>query len=160
MCEPITATITRVITKGYAECALWENGAPGKRHCIIEDSFGSRRGAVVELASSSPREEPLARLAYLGGPRLLRHGLPGSGGAGSIADRLTSGGVLALLTFVMAWLMNRRARMRRIMEYRVTRVSLRRLRTCGSPGALLIPGHGGLILVIYMTENQKEECPP
>jgi hypothetical protein len=23
MCEPITATITRVITKGYAECALW-----------------------------------------------------------------------------------------------------------------------------------------
>ena len=55
MCEPITATITRVITKGYAECALWENGAPGKRHCIIEDSFGSRRGAVVELASASPR---------------------------------------------------------------------------------------------------------
>lgn len=68
MCEPITATITRVITKGYAECALWENGAPGKRHCIIEDSFGSRRGAVVELASSSPREEPLARLAYLAVP--------------------------------------------------------------------------------------------
>ena len=44
------------------------------------------------------------------------------GGAGGIADRLTAGGVLALLTFVMAWLMNRRARMRRIMEYRVTRV--------------------------------------
>jgi hypothetical protein len=70
------------------------------------------------------------------------------GGAGSIADRLTSGGVLALLTFVMAWLMNRRARMRRIMEYRVTRVLAPASDISGSPGALLIPGHGGLILVI------------
>lgn len=121
MCEPITATIIRVITKGYAECALWENGAPEKRHCIIEDSFGSRRGAVVELASASPREEPLARLAYLAVPVFFAMGCL-LGGAGGIADRLTAGGVLALLTFVMAWLMNRRARMRRIMEYRVTRV--------------------------------------
>ena len=120
MCEPVAATITRVITKDYAECVLWENGAPGKRHCIIEDPFGARRGDVVELAPASPREEPLARLAYLAVPVFFAMGCL-LGGAGSIADRLTSGGVLALLTFVMAWLMNRRARMRRIMEYRVTR---------------------------------------
>ena len=74
MCEPITATITRVITKGYAECALWENGAPGKRHCIIEDSFGSRRGAVVELASATPRPT--------GAPGECRRVRTGGGGTG------------------------------------------------------------------------------
>ena len=91
MCEPVAATITRVITKDYAECVLWVNGAPGKRHCIIEDPFGARRGDVVELAPASPREEPLARLAYLAVPVFFAMGclLGGAGGVEGVICALS-----------------------------------------------------------------------
>lgn len=116
----VTATVTDILTEGYIEVAPWEDGKPGARRCIAETfEEKQRRGDVVELKSAKPWDEPIARIAYLIVPVLFVFGYAVN--SGSVPDKLLSGLILGGLGFVLAWLMNRRARLRRRLEYRVTR---------------------------------------
>jgi hypothetical protein len=115
----VMATITRVITQGYAEAVLWENGEPGKERCVAENLEKAKRGDVVELKPAKPWKKARGEwLPYLVVPLFFVIGmLLERGGAG--AEHLLSGGILALLGFLLIWLTTRRTRMRRAMRYEV-----------------------------------------
>lgn len=116
----VTATVTDILTEGYIEVAPWVDGKPGSERCIAETfEKKQRRGDVVELKPAKPWDEPIARVAYLIVPILFIFGYAVNGG--SVLDKALSGLILGGLGFVLAWLMNRRARLRRRLEYRVTR---------------------------------------
>ena len=116
----VTATVTDILTEGYIEVAPWEDGKPGPNRCIAETfEEKQRRGDVVELKPAKPWDEPIARIAYLIVPVLFLFGFGVNGGP--VMDKVLSGLILGGLGFVLAWLMNRRARLRRRLEYRVTR---------------------------------------
>ena len=116
----ITATVTDILTEGYIEVAPWEDGKPGANRCIAETfEKKQRRGDVVELKPAKPWDEPIARIAYLIVPVLFLFGYALN--RSSVPEKVLSGLILGVLGFVLAWLMNRRARLRRRLEYRVTR---------------------------------------
>ena len=116
----VTATVTDILTEGYIEVAPWVDGKPGPDRCIAETfEKKQRRGDVVELKPAKPWDEPIARTAYLIVPVLFLFGFGVNGG--SVMDKVLSGLILGGLGFVLAWLMNRRARLRRRLEYRVAR---------------------------------------
>lgn len=116
----VTATVTDILTEGYIEVAPWEDGKPGPDRCIAETfEKKQRRGDVVELKSAKPWDEPIARVAYLIVPVLFVFGYTVN--SGSVWEKALSGLILGGLGFVLAWLMNRRARLRRRLEYRVVR---------------------------------------
>lgn len=117
----VIATVTDVLAQGYVEVALWENGRPGKTREIAESGEKKvKRGDVVELKSANPRDERIARLAYIApviffvlGMLLVR--------TDAWIERILTGAILGFLTWILAWLMNRRARLRRRMKWRVTK---------------------------------------
>ena len=116
----VTATVTDILTEGYIEVAPWVDGKPGPERCIAETfEEKQRRGDVVELKPAKPWDEPIARVAYIIVPILFIFGCGVN--SGSVLEKVLSGLILGGLGFVLAWLMNRRARLRRRLEYRVTR---------------------------------------
>lgn len=122
----IFATVTDILTEGFAEVAVWEDGAPGKHRAIAEfdKKLKARRGDEVELKNAGPRDMREARLAYVLPLLLAVFGLLLSGGAWT--EKLLNAAILGFLGFIVAWLMNRRARLLRRREYTVSRVTKRR----------------------------------
>lgn len=122
----ITATVTDIFTSGFVEVIPWEeNGAPGKRRCVASDSTDAKRGDTVELEPAEPWDDRFARVAYIAPLVFFLLGLFLFHSRGWL-NSLAIGAILALLTFVMAWLMNRRARLRRRLEYHVVRILSRK----------------------------------
>lgn len=118
------AQVTHIFCENYIEIALLENGAPGSRRCVAEDFEKAKRGDLVEVKPATPWDEPIARIAYLAAPALFLLGMI-VGGRLALPDRLLASALLALLGLCVGWLMNRRARLRRRLEYRVVRVTQR-----------------------------------
>lgn len=118
------AQVTHIFCENYIEVALLEDGKPGERRCVAEDFEKAKRGDLVEVKPAKPWDEPIARLAYLIPAALFVLGLI-IGGRLALPERLLASAMLALLGFCAAWLMNRRARLRRRLEYRVVRVTKR-----------------------------------
>ena len=139
MAKTIPARVMRVMTSGYAEVQLpLEDTACTMRchQCSHDDCprFSSasqraiaqcqgdvRRGDIIELEPAKLYETRGARLAYAVVPVMFLLGC----GFGrmmeyDLANTLVMGGIMALLNFVLAWIMNRRARMRRIMAWSMT----------------------------------------
>ena len=98
------AQVTHIYCENYIEVAILENGEPGPRRCVAEDFENSKRGDLVEVKPAKPWNEPIAKYAYAIPVALF---------------------LLGLLGFCVAWLMNRRARLRRRLEYQVVRVTKR-----------------------------------
>ena len=116
------ATVTDVLTQGYVEIALWEDGQPGKTREIAETGDRKvKRGDVVEVRPIQPKNEPVARIAYAATVVFFLFGLLLSKNF-SWPERLLNGAILAFLTFILAWLMNRRARLRRRMAWKVVKL--------------------------------------
>ena len=118
------AQVTHIFCENYIEVALLENGVPGPRRCVAEDYENAKRGDLVELKPATPWNEPIAKLAYLVAPVLFLLGLI-VGGRLALPERLLASSLLALLGLCVGWLMNRRARLRRRLEYRVVRITKR-----------------------------------
>lgn len=118
------AQVTHIFCENYIEIALLENGAPGSQRCVAEDFEKAKRGDLVEVKPAAPWDEPIAKLAYLASPALFLLGMI-AGGRLALPERLLAAALLALLGLCVGWLMNRRARLRRRLEYRVVRVTQR-----------------------------------
>lgn len=118
------AVVSHIFCENYIEVTLLEDGVPGQRRCVAEDFEKAKRGDTVELKPATPWNEPIAKLAYLIVPALFVLGLVVGGGL-DLPERLLASGLLALLGLCVGWLMNRRARLRRRLEYRVIRVTKR-----------------------------------
>ena len=118
------AQVTHIFCENYIEVALLEDGKPGERRCVAEDFEKAKRGDLVEIKPAKPWDEPIAKYAYLIPAVLFVLGLA-IGGRLALPQRLLASAMLALLGFCVAWLMNRRSRLRRRLEYRVVRVTKR-----------------------------------
>ena len=118
------AQVTHIYCDNYIEVTLLEDGVPGKRRGVAEDFEKAKRGDLVEIKPAKPWNEPIAKIAYGIPVILFLVGLV-VGGRLALPERLLASALLALLGLFMAWLMNRRARMRRRLEYRVIRVTKR-----------------------------------
>ena len=118
------AQVTHIFCENYIEVAPFEDGKPGARRCVAEDFEKAKQGDLVELKPAKPWDEPIAKYAYLIPVVLFIFGVV-IGGRMALPERLLASALLALLGFCMAWLMNRRSRLRRRLEYRVVRVTKR-----------------------------------
>ena len=118
----VRATVTDVFTSGYVEVAPWENGQPGSRREVAEVDYKKpRRNDLVELNSAQPRNDRIARIAYIGPFLFFVFGMLITKNY-DLTQRLLTGAILFVMTFVMAWLMNRPARLRRRLSWRVSRL--------------------------------------
>lgn len=122
------AKVTDILTTAFAEVALLDaNGEPEKRkRHIAEDTAARRkdrakRGDIVELEPVDNRIVKIARIAYIMPVILLVLGmvLPKSY---TMQERVITGVVLGVMGFVIAWLMNRRARLLQRKEYDIVDV--------------------------------------
>lgn len=118
----VQATVTNVFTNGYVEVAPWENGAPGERREVAETAYKKpRRNDVVEMVPAKPQNTPVARIAYIAPVFFFAFGVYITGSY-DLFQRLLTGAIMFGMTFVMAWLMNRSARLRRRLSWSVSRV--------------------------------------
>lgn len=120
MAAVVRGTVTDILTEGFAEVTLPAEGEERGRRCVAANDLNAKRGDEVEMKPAKPWNDPMARLAYLQVPVLFLLGLFFD--RGGTWERILSGLILAALGFVLGWLMNRRARLRRRLEYRIVRV--------------------------------------
>ena len=118
-----TATVTDILTKGFAEVMIPPEDGGKSRRCIAANDLDAKRGDLVELKPATPWNDPIARTSYLMVPALFLLGLYLD--QGKLSERVLSGLILAALGFILSWLMNRRARLRRRLEYRIVHITKR-----------------------------------
>ena len=137
----VPAKITKIMTKGYAEILLPEDGWQCDLNCrycpnnpgphlhnkceraVAECFDDARRGDLIAVQPAKSYETKGARLAYLIVPIMFVLGCVfGKIMNYDLANTLVMGGVMAFLNLVLAWLMNRQARMRRVIEWRMVDV--------------------------------------
>lgn len=121
MAATVRGTVTDILTEGFAEVTLPAEGGGKGRRCVAANDLDAKRGDEVEMKPAKPWNDAFARWAYLQVPVLFLLGLFLS--RGDTLDRILSGLILGALGFVLGWLMNRRARLRRRLEYRIVRVT-------------------------------------
>lgn len=115
------ATITHIFTKDYVEVAL--SDGPGQMRAVAEAHEKVMRGDAVALEPAMPRQEPGTWIIYaLPVISFILGYFLGRAAQLDVANRLAAGCVLGVLAFVLAWIANRRTRLRRVMKYRVIRV--------------------------------------
>ena len=120
----VTAKVIKVLTTDFAEVAILDNGELSKEHYIAEFEGNKekvRRDDYVEMVPKEGRIMNTSRWAYL---------LPVIGIIFAIfitvgrawEERILTAFLLGLMTFIVAWLMNRRSRMLKRREFKVTKI--------------------------------------
>ena len=123
----IYAKVTRVMTTDFAEISILDgiDGEPIDETTYIAEFEGKkdnvRRDDIVEVVTADNRIMNESRIAYI---------LPVVGAvlgflftAGkATGERILSAFLLALMLFIVAWVMNRRSRMLKYRKYRVKKI--------------------------------------
>ena len=123
----IYAKVTRIMTTDFAEVSILDgiDGEPIDDTTYIAEFEGKkdnvRRDDIVEVVTADNRIMNESRIAYI---------LPVVGAvlgflftAGkSTGERVLSAFLLALMLFIVAWVMNRRSRMLKYRKYRVKKI--------------------------------------
>ena len=123
----IYAKVTRVMTTDFAEISILDgiDGEPIDDTTYIAEFEGKkdnvRRDDIVEVVTADNRIMNESRIAYI---------LPVVGAvlgflftAGkATGERILSAFLLALMLFIVAWVMNRRSRMLKYTKYRVKKI--------------------------------------
>ena len=135
------AKINKVMTKGYAEilvadadwqCDLDCNVCPNNpcphihKSCergMAECFDSARRGDLILVEPAKGYDTKYARSAYLMVPVAFVLGCVfGKSMHYDLANTLVMGGLMTVLSFALAWLMNKQARMRRVIDWRMVDV--------------------------------------
>lgn len=124
--EKIEAKVTDILTTGFAEVVLLGENEETKddsgRHiAIFNKEEKVHRGDIVEITPFDPREIKEARIAYILPVLVFGFGILITGKL-EWGERILSAGILAFMTFIVSWLMNRRARLLKRQEYKVVRI--------------------------------------
>jgi positive regulator of sigma E activity len=123
----IYAKVTRIMTTDFAEVSILDgiDGEPIDDTTYIAEFEGKkdnvRRDDIVEVVTADNRIMNESRIAYI---------LPVVGAvlgflftAGkATGERILSAFLLALMLFIVAWVMNRRSRMLKYRKYRVKKI--------------------------------------
>ncbi|MBQ6663918.1 MAG: SoxR reducing system RseC family protein [Firmicutes bacterium] len=121
----LKAKVTDVLTTGFAEVDLIGDDfeSLGEERCIaqFEKKVKVHRGDYVELVLLPSRRMTEARIAYIIPLICFAFGVLVTKTLGW-GERILSGVILAVMAFVVSWLMNRRARLLQRQEYEVVRV--------------------------------------
>ena len=136
--KKMPAKIYKVMTRGYAEILLAEDGwqcdmdcqvCPNNpcphihnkcEHAMAECYDAARRGDLIMVEPAKGYNTKYARSAYIMVPLAFVLGCVfGRSMNYDLANTLVMGGLMTVLSFLLAWLMNKQARMRRIIEWRM-----------------------------------------
>ena len=123
----IYAKVTRVMTTDFAEVSILDgiDGEPIDDTTYIAEFEGKkdnvRRDDIVEVVTAENRIMNESRIAYI---------LPVVGavlgflltGGKATGERLLAAFLLALMLFIVAWVMNRRSRMLKYRKYRTKKI--------------------------------------
>lgn len=134
----IPAKVLKNMTKGYSEILLpvkgWQcdmdcAGCPHNpcphfskqsEHAMMECYEDVRRGDVVAVEAAKGYDTKYARTAYIMVPIAIVLGCAFGRSMGyDLANTLVMGGLMAVLSFLLAWLMNKQARLRRVIDWRM-----------------------------------------
>ncbi len=120
--------VTDVLSTGYLEVApLNAAGEPGRTRVIAQESKRKRkerakRGDIVELQEIVAEEGRSNRVFFYIIPiALLVLGILITGSR-SWPERILTGVILGIMGFVVAWILNRKARLSRRQEFEIIRV--------------------------------------
>ena len=132
--ERIVAKVTDVMTTDFAEVRVIDDTEQNAGFDVAENKKGERyiaqfdkkklnvrRGDIVEIVPLASRTMTEARIAYIGPLLCFIVGFLVSKNL-EIGERILSGAILAVMAFVISWLMNRRARMLKRQEYKVVSI--------------------------------------
>lgn len=135
------AKIGRVLTKGYAEILLprdlWQcDGSciPCQKdpcplfdgdcdRAVAENHTRAERGDLVEIRAAQARRDRSYQAVYVVPVLMFFAGcFLGRLLGQSLLELVLTGAILALLTFTIAWIMNRGNRMRQVISYEVVQI--------------------------------------
>jgi len=136
--KKMPAKVNKIMTKGYAEILLpvadWQcdmdclvcpnNPCPhihNKCERAMAECFDDvRRGDLIMVEPAKGYDTKYARSAYIMVPIAFVLGcLFGKSMGYDLTNILVMGGLMTVLSFLLAWLMNKQARMRRVIEWRM-----------------------------------------
>lgn len=123
----IYAKVTRVMTTDFAEVSILDgiDGEPIDDTTYIAEFEGKkdnvRRDDIVEVVTAENRIMNESRVAYILPVVGAVLGFLFTGGKAT-GERLLAAFLLALMLFIVAWVMNRRSRMLKYRKYRVKKI--------------------------------------
>ncbi|MBP3758926.1 MAG: SoxR reducing system RseC family protein [Firmicutes bacterium] len=123
----IYAKVTRVMTTDFAEVSILDgiDGEPIDDTTYIAEFEGKkdnvRRDDIVEVVTAENRIMNESRIAYILPVVGAVLGFLFTGGKAT-GERLLAAFLLALMLFIVAWVMNRRSRMLKYRKYRVKKI--------------------------------------
>lgn len=121
------AKVTDELSKGFVEVApLDAAGNPGRERFIAEDpgrkKARARRGDIVEISQIESSTEKTKRVYFYIIPIVLFVLGILMTGSNALPERILSGVILGFMGFVVAWILNRRARLAHRQVYHVLRI--------------------------------------
>jgi len=123
----IYAKVTRVMTTDFAEVSILDgiDGEPIDDTTYIAEFEGKkdnvRRDDIVEVVTAENRIMNESRIAYILPVVGAVLGFLFTGGKAT-GERLLAAFLLALMLFIVAWVMNRRSRMLKYRKYRIKKI--------------------------------------
>lgn len=123
----IYAKVTRVMTTDFAEVSILDgiDGEPIDDTTYIAEFEGKkdnvRRDDIVEVVTAENRIMNESKIAYILPVVGAVLGFLFTGGKAT-GERLLAAFLLALMLFIVAWVMNRRSRMLKYRKYRVKKI--------------------------------------
>ena len=123
----IYAKVTRVMTTDFAEVSILDgiDGEPIDDTTYIAEFEGKkdnvRRDDIVEVVTADNRIMNESRIAYILPVVGAVLGFLFTGGKAT-GERLLAAFLLAIMLFIVAWVMNRRSRMLKYRKYRVKKI--------------------------------------
>ena len=123
----IYAKVTRVMTTDFAEVSILDgiDGEPIDDTTYIAEFEGKkdnvRRDDIVEVVTAENRIMNESRIAYILPVVGAVMGFLFTGGKAT-GERLLAAFLLALMLFIVAWVMNRRSRMLKYRKYRIKKI--------------------------------------
>lgn len=117
------AKITDLMTRGYVEVRLIENRRLGRERMIaqIPVSMRGEQGDIVTIEPLESRNVHSSWIRYLAVPAFFLLAFF-AGSSLDLANRMVSGAIVGLMAFLICWIMDRRSRMMRRQQYKVTEI--------------------------------------
>lgn len=120
----VYAKVTKVLTTDFADVVIMEDGVATDEHYVAEfkgSDLKVKYGDIVEMVPTENRIMNESRIAYVLPVIGVIFGILVTGGR-DWGERVLAAILLGLMLFIVAWIMNRRSRMLKRREFKITRI--------------------------------------